>query len=335
MRSILIIQTAFIGDVVLATALAEKLHRQFPMAAIDFLLRKGNEGLLNGHPFIREVMVWNKQKQKTWNKFRLLSVIRERDYDLVVNVQRYLATGLLTAFSGAARTVGFDLNPMSRLFSHRIPFRLPAGGKEEHEVERNQRLIAHLTEGAAERPRLYPSASDIEMTDAYRKAGAYVCIAPASVRFTKTYPPVKWISFINRIPDDFRILLIGSGADHALCESIRQEVTQCDRVINLAGALSLLQTAALESHALMNYTNDSAPLHLASAMNAPVTAVFCSTTPAFGYGPISDTSHIVQTEASLACRPCGDHGKRSCPKGHFLCAENIRDEQLLGCLPRS
>jgi heptosyltransferase-2 len=75
--------------------------------------------------------------------------------------------------------------------------------------------------------------------------------------------------------------------------------------------------------AQMNYVNDSAPLHLASAMNAPVTAFFCSTIPAFGFGPQSANATIIETTIKLDCRPCGLHGYKACPKGHFKCAESI------------
>jgi ADP-heptose:LPS heptosyltransferase len=73
----------------------------------------------------------------------------------------------------------------------------------------------------------------------------------------------------------------------------------------------------------MNFTNDSAPMHLASAMNAPVTAVFCSTIPEFGFGPLSDDSMIIQTEEQLECRPCGLHGHEQCPEKTFNCAYTI------------
>ncbi|HDO06155.1 MAG TPA: glycosyltransferase family 9 protein, partial [Bacteroidetes bacterium] len=82
----------------------------------------------------------------------------------------------------------------------------------------------------------------------------------------------------------------------------------------------------------MNYTNDSAPTHLASAMNAPVAAIFCSTVPEFGFGPLSATSFVIQTTENLFCRPCGLHGKKVCPKKHFKCAETIELKQLLLCL---
>ena len=73
----------------------------------------------------------------------------------------------------------------------------------------------------------------------------------------------------------------------------------------------------------MNYVNDSAPLHIASAMNAPVTVYFCSTEPSFGFGPLSDNKTIVEVKEKLNCRPCGLHGKESCPKGHFNCGLKI------------
>ena len=76
-------------------------------------------------------------------------------------------------------------------------------------------------------------------------------------------------------------------------------------------------------NAVMNYVNDSAPLHLCSGVNAPVRAVFCSTVPEFGFGPLSDDSAIVQVRETLACRPCGLHGKKACPLGNFACAELI------------
>ncbi|MDX5422106.1 MAG: glycosyltransferase family 9 protein, partial [Hymenobacteraceae bacterium] len=108
MKKILIIQTAFLGDVVLATALVEKLHDFYPEAQLDFLLRKGNEGLLKNHPLLHRVRIWNKQEGKYKSLLKLLGQIRSEQYDLVVNVQRFGATGILTALSGARETVGFD-----------------------------------------------------------------------------------------------------------------------------------------------------------------------------------------------------------------------------------
>ena len=116
MQKILLIQTAFIGDVVLATALVEKIHASVPAVKIDFLVRKGNESLLKNNPHINEVLIWDKKNNKTKNLFGLIRQIRKNRYDKVINIQRYFSTGLLTAFSGAKETIGFDKNPLSFLF---------------------------------------------------------------------------------------------------------------------------------------------------------------------------------------------------------------------------
>ena len=331
-RSILFIQTAFIGDVVLATALLEKWHATHPDDRIDMLVRKGNEALLQNHPFLTEVLVWDKKRGKLRNLLLLLRTIRARRYDIVVNVQRFFATGLMTAFSGARETIGFDRNPLSRLFTRSVRHAADRGGGPLHEVERNQRLIAHHCPGPTARPRLHPLEADYEAVREYQ-AKPYICLAPSSVWFTKQYPEEKWVSFLRRVPADLHVLLIAGPGDSGLCQRIREAAGGGDRIRNLAGRLSFLQSAALQQGANMNFVNDSAPLHFASALNAPVTAVFCSTIPDFGYGPLSDDSAIVQHPPGLECRPCGIHGHKRCPKGHFQCAYGIPDADLLARIP--
>ncbi len=98
--------------------------------------------------------------------------------------------------------------------------------------------------------------------------------------------------------------------------------------MNLCGKLNILQSAALIRNAKMNYVNDSAPMHIASAMNAPTTAIFCSTIPDFGFGPIASNARIIETKEKLSCRPCGLHGLKRCPEKHFKCSYNIDIENL-------
>ncbi|HEY4111535.1 glycosyltransferase family 9 protein [Puia sp.] len=375
MQKFLVIQTAFIGDVVLATALIEKLHAFYPDARIDFLVRKGNEGLLLGHPYLHEVLIWDKKQNKQRNLFRLLRRIRAEKYDTVINVQRFFATGLLTAFSGAKQTIGFDKNPLSRFFTRRIPHIVsapphpggaPQSGAPKHETDRNQALIAALTDDKPAKPRLYPTTADEEKVKPY-KAKPYITISPASVWFTKQYPKEKWAGFIQKLPPHLTVYLLGAPSDKDLCQYIlsaaqnssaqsppqQTPATQTSpatqtapqipspaqtspatpNVINLSGALTFLQSANLQQDALINFVNDSAPLHFASSVNAPVTAIYCSTIPAFGFGPLSDNRHIVEITQPLDCRPCGLHGFKACPRGHFNCAYKIQDQQLLDTLP--
>lgn len=156
-------------------------------------------------------------------------------------------------------------------------------------------------------------------------------MAPASVWFTKQFPEDQWVELINRIDSKYKIYLLGGPGDSDLCNAILNK-TKNKNVDSLAGKLSLLQSCALMKDAVLNYVNDSGPLHLASSVNANVCAIFCSTVPSFGFGPLSDFSRIVQMEAELQCRPCNLHGYKACPQGHFKCAKDIRVEQLVKVL---
>ena len=80
------------------------------------------------------------------------------------------------------------------------------------------------------------------------------------------------------------------------------------------------------------FVNDSAPLHLASCVNAKTTAIFCSTVPAFGYTPLADDSVVVDVGNSLSCRPCGLHGHKSCPLGHYKCSQDIEVKKVLATI---
>jgi len=329
MQRILVIQTAFIGDVVLATALLEKLHQHFPDAEIDIAVRKGNESLFDGHPFLHEVLIWNKKADKYRHLFQLLKIIRQKKYDVVINVQRYFATGFLTAFSGARRKIGFNKNPFRFFFTDVIPHQFSGEGDAIHEVQRNQALIRSLTDETAAKPALYPTREAFEKVAAYQHQ-PYICIAPASVWFTKQYPADQWVDLVRQIPSKYPIYLLGAPGDKTLCDQIR--MASGEKAINLSGQLSFLESAALIKNAIMNYVNDSAPMHFASAVNAPVTAIYCSTIPGFGYGPLSDKSNVVQSLENLSCRPCGLHGHASCPEKHFKCARTIQTQQLLNSL---
>ena len=145
-------------------------------------------------------------------------------------------------------------------------------------------------------------------------------MAPASVWFTKQLPLHKWKELIEK-KKHRRIYLLGGPNDALICSKIANN-SNTSNLENLAGKLSLLQSAALIKNAEHNYVNDSGPLHLASAMNASVTAFFCSTVPDFGFGPLSEKSVVKQVN-NLKCRPCGLHGHATCPKGHFDCGNNM------------
>lgn len=323
MVKFLIIQTAFIGDVILATPIIEKLHHFYPDSQIDFLLRKGNENLLRNHPFVDNLIIWNKKQNKTKNLLRVIQRIRGKKYDYIMNLQRFASTGIITTFSGAKLKIGFHKNPLSFAFTRSIKHEI---GNGKHEVERNLKLIEEITDSSFYKPKLYPTDNDFEIVSQY-KMRPYLCIAPTSVWFTKQFPAEKWITLLKNIGSKYQVFLIGGPDDKDACNNIIEQ-SELNNITNLAGELTFLQTSALMKNAAMNYVNDSAPMHMASAMNARTTAVFCSTIPEFGFGPLAKDSKIVETEENLDCRPCGLHGYKKCPKGHFKCANTINNEQL-------
>ena len=353
MQKILVIQTAFIGDLVLATALVESLHEQYPQSSIDIVVRKGNEPLFNEHPFINELIVWDKKNSKYLNWLSILKKMRVKNYDVLINLQRFAATGLWTILANANTTIGFDKNPFSFLFTHKVKHDISTlnqniSASAVHEINRNHALTSSLGEFPLAMPKLYPTKSDYEKVKVYQ-AQKYITIAPASVWFTKQFPLTAWVSLINELKFEGPIYILGGPADKALGDAIVNEVSKLNsntsnisttsnassaskKIINLSGELGFLASAALQQKAVINYVNDSAPMHFCSAVNAPVVAIYCSTIPAFGFGPLSTNSFILETQEKLACRPCGLHGKKQCPLGHFNCAQTIENAQLIAPL---
>ena len=317
MNRILIIQTAFLGDVILATPVISEMKRLFPESTIDVLVKKGNEALLQNNPHLNNIVVFDKSVGKYQSIIKLIRQFRSRKYDLVINLHRFGSSGIITAFSGAKKKYGFKKNPFSFLFTKTFYHQIDNG---LHEVERNLSVIKEFGAVSKKRPELFPSKKHFTKISMFRSE-KFFCFAPASVWFTKQLPEEKWIELIQQKSREGAIYLLGGKEDEALCQEII-DLSKISNAQNLAGKLTLLESAALMSKASRNFVNDSGPLHLASAMNAPVTAFFCSTIPGFGFGPLSEDSEIKEV-LNLSCRPCGLHGHKQCPEGHFKCGKDI------------
>lgn len=315
---ILVIQTAFLGDVILASPVWENLHAAYPHAQIDVVVKKGNESLLQAHPFLHQVFIFDKS-HKVKNLWNLGKTLRSHQYDLVINLQRFASSGILTVLARGKETRGFEKNPLSFLFTKKFKHDMKPNW---HEVDRNLSLISDLVTAPIRRPQLYPSKEDLNSIQIYQEV-PYYCLAPTSVWFTKQAPQEIWMKLIDKLgAANAQIYLLGAPSDRAYLDEIVKN-RRNPQVINLAGQLSLLQSAALMAGAKHNYVNDSGPLHLASATNAPVSAFFCSTVPEFGFGPLSENASIIEVK-DLDCRPCGLHGHKACPKGHFKCGKDLK-----------
>ncbi len=310
---VLIIQTAFLGDVILATPLVEVLADRG--AEVHFVCRSGNESLLIDHPKIKKLWVWDKSRKYN-SLWGLIGHLRRQHYDTVYCIQRFFTAGMMAVLAGAKQTIGFDKNPWAPFMTQSFPHIIEYGAVDLHEVDRNLSLLGDPLQTRI-RPKLYPSEADF---GSIPKTKNHITISPASVWYTKQYPVQRWIDFLDGLEEDQQVYVLGGPGDVKLAEEI-VTATKHQRVEVMAGKLSLLQSAALMSSAAMNYTNDSAPTHMASAMNAPVTTMYCSTVPAFGFWPLSDQSLVLEVDESLSCRPCGLHGRAECPLGTMDCAQ--------------
>jgi heptosyltransferase-2 len=236
----IIIQTAFIGDVILATALIEELKRRYPLMKIHFLLRKGNEVLLENNPHLEQVWVWEKDKKKYRNLLKLVKKINQYDFDLVINIQRFFSSGLFTRLIKAQYKVGFKQNPMSAFYTHKVKHQIPYGDaaypyQAKHEVDRNLELLNIVDKNNdsaswTRKPKLYFNDSS-KVTEIIMLNSEYVVLAPTSVWFTKQWQIEKWQELIGLIPDNINVYLIGAKQDKDYCEKL----TNGRNIINLCG----------------------------------------------------------------------------------------------------
>lgn len=332
MHKVLVIQTAFIGDVVLMLPVVQTLKLNYSNLEIHVLVRKGNEELVQNRSDIDKIWIWDKKQGKIKNLFLLIRQFRRERYDKIINLHRFFSTGLITILSNAKETLGFDKNPLSKFFTVKMSHVIQNKNSKItlHEVDRNLSLIQSFCKTISRRPVLQLSEKHVQKAQAItreHKAESYICAAPTSVWYTKQWHKDKWIEFFNLVSNEYTVFLLGAKSDYEYIQQIKTQSTH-SKLINLAGKLSFLESAALMKHAKMVFVNDSAPLHFASGVNAPVTAVFCSTIPEFGFTPLSDIAHIVEVK-NLACRPCGLHGHKTCPQHHFECAMHIPVQELL------
>jgi heptosyltransferase-2 len=318
----LVIQTSFLGDTVLTTPLVARLAEAGP---VDVLVAPASAGLLAHDPAIRQVIVYDKRgRDRSIAGFaRLARSLRARRYDSAYLAQGSTRSGALALASRIPRRVGFTTSAGRAFYTERVA--TPIG------MHHAERLFALGTAGGARpasradlRPRLHPGSSERESVDALLARAGHrgeplVALAPGSVWATKRWPyyPALAAALAGRA----RLIVIGGHDDAPLATEIAA-AAGARAVIDATGTLSLLASAELIGRCRVIVSNDSAPLHLASAMNTPTVAVFGPTVPAFGFGPLAERAAIVE-DRLLACRPCDRHGPRRCPLGHWTCMRGL------------
>jgi heptosyltransferase-2 len=328
-KKILIIQTAFIGDVILTTPLIEALSDEFPGAKIDFLTIPKSKGLLIANPKINELIIFDKREKDRGLKglFRIGKKLYENHYDFCLTPHRSLRSAFLTWKTKANIRIGFNTSAWKKAFSHIVTYE-PAN----HEIERNLSLLSAIgikLENSF--PVLYQTQEDKKVVDDYLtkqnfRKKSLIAVAPGSVWPTKRWPEVYFREFCESVSiKGFHVVLIGSQEDHDLCNRI---IGESKNIINTAGIFNLRETFYLLKQCSGILTNDSAPLHLGLAANIHVFSLFGPTVPAFGFAPFGPKAKIFEN-LDLACRPCAIHGSKKCPIKTFDCMREVSPSQVV------
>lgn len=327
---VLIIQTAFYGDVILSLPLVQVLKEKKPECSIDFMCIPKTSEILKGNPFISKVIIFDKHEYaKGISGFRnVISEVRNNKYDVVISVQRYTRSSIIAKLSGAEKRISYENSSLSYFYTDKVPY------YQKHEIRRVLDLLQPLgiIESKIIKPKLFPTDDDKnEVTKIFNGLGIkrkneIICIAPGSVWFTKRFPEGKFIDLLNMLDkSNLKIALIGGKEDMKLCDNLIKKSTN-NEVYNFAGKLTILQSAELIKNSTLLISNDSAPLHIANSVGTKVIALFGSTTKEFGFYPVGENDKVFEING-LKCRPCSNHGKKNCPIQTFDCMQkiNVRD----------
>ncbi|TFG44799.1 MAG: glycosyltransferase family 9 protein, partial [Gemmatimonadales bacterium] len=293
---VLVIQTAFLGDVVLTTPLLSRLAARFE--PVDVVTTPAAAELLETHPAVRRVIAYDKRgaDRGIGGLRRLAERLADTRYAAAFLPHRSWRSAALALGAHIPERIGFDDSPAAVLYTERVP--RPRRGHE------STRMLA-LADG--ERPAALAPTVSLTLTDADRATAdawlkehkitaPFVAVAPGSIWGTKRWPGYAELVAQLKQP----VVVLGSAGDSALADQVAAAAP--GRAHSAAGALSLRQSAAIIARAELLVTNDSAPLHLATGVGTPVVAIFGPTTPSQGFGPVGAGSRVIQ-EKGLWCRP--------------------------------
>ncbi|WP_029759352.1 glycosyltransferase family 9 protein [Fusobacterium nucleatum] len=321
--NILIIHTAFIGDIVLSTALVSKVKEKYPDSDIYYLTTPLGKEILKNNPKIKEIIVYDKRgKDRGFKAFISFVIkIRKLKIDVCLTPHRYLRSSILSLLSGAKIRVGYDIANLSFIFNKKIKY-----DKTKHEVEK---LLSFIDDSPKRfELEMYPNEKDKVKIDTILKNLAndkkIILIAPGSKWFTKKWPEEYFRTLIQNLVkrDDLLVVITGGKEEKEI------ELNLDSKVLDLRGEITLLELAELTKRASLVVSNDSAPIHITSAFpNTRILGIFGPTVREFGFFPWSKNSKVFEING-LYCRPCAIHGGNSCPEKHFRCMREITPDLI-------
>ena len=312
---ILIIHTAFIGDIVLTTPLLRKIKDIYPKSEVFYVTTPAGAEILKNNPNINKIIRYDKKgiDRGVKNFLKLSKKLKNEKFDLVLTPHRYFRSSLLTWLTRAPERIGYKNAVGSNLFTRKIPY-----DTTKHEVEK---LLDFLPEKNKKRYEIEIYPEDNQVISEKK----IITIAIGSKWFTKRWPIEYFNELIEKLLSykNIEIILVGGK------EEVNLNIDLAQYCKDLRGKTSLLQLANILKNSDIVVTNDSSPIHIASAFNKPhIIAIFGPTTKNLGFFPWSQNSEVIEVE-KLECRPCSLHGGEKCPKGHFKCMLEIKPTFIL------
>jgi heptosyltransferase-2 len=330
---IVVVQTAFLGDLVLTTPLLRELRRARPGARISVVTTPLGREVFGTLPYVDEVQLHRKRPSlpSLVSGWLLGRRLRANGVDVAIAAHRSHRSGMVVRMSGAARRVGFHDAAGAWAYTQRVERDL-----RRHAVDRYLGLSVAVggdPQRAPRQPELrFPASASRQVARTLAGAGIsedapLLCLAPGSVWATKRWPPDGYAALATAArARGLQPLLVGSTAEAALCRRVADHCAE--RVPVVAGRTGISELAALFSRSRALVSNDSGAAHVAAAVGTPVVTIFGATVPALGYTAVGESTRIVEHE-SLDCRPCHRHGARRCPRGHFRCMREISPGRVL------
>lgn len=339
-----IIQTAFIGDVVLTGLLVEGLHQAGH--EIIFFTKAKTSPIFQYDRRVSKVITLNKPSgfRKILAFPSMLRQIKHQHLDAILCPHRSFTTTLCAYLSGVKLTVGFQNAALAFLYKMRKPYIL-----SQHECLRYLNLIpkefcsAKILEHVQKlgRPILrlttQPAVVRLGQTSLDLKTNPYFVLAIGSMWNTKKYPRDFMLEICKHILSanpNLICYLTGDSNDVSDCQILTEGLNEyATRIINTAGKLNLADFVNILAKSKFIVSNDSSPLHFSSAFNIPLICFWGPTAPEKGFGPLADHQLIISHKTIfgeyLPCQPCGTHGAKICPKKHHLCMKKMTPEFVI------
>lgn len=332
-KKIAVIQTAFLGDVVLTLPLINLIKTINPNANICFVTTPQAKEIPCLSTDINTVIEYDKHLiNKGLDGIKhIANKIKQNNTDLIIAPHRSFRTTLLSYYSKPNYSVGFERNAMSFLYSNIVKYEYHL-----HEILRNISLLSvfsdfnynSIKKNLWELPINFNSI-DIDKINNIKTNNKLnnkknIILAPASVWNTKRWLKEYFIELANLLNNKgYNCIVIGAKSDFELCEDIATKSNS----INLAAELSIPQTIYLMTQSKLVITNDSAPTHFSGLAKCPTITIYGPTSADFGFYPIGKKDRIIEN-SNMNCRPCAIHGTKKCPINNFNCMKTIKPEYV-------